>query len=64
MHDILKEPKQKKIPKLTPVDTQALAQLIQANMVSGAQAEFAAVMAELNAKRSQKNEKNQEAGEA
>jgi hypothetical protein len=64
MHDILKEPEKKKIPILTPVDTQALVQLIQANMVSGARAEFAAVMAELNAKKSQENEKKQEAGEA
>lgn len=64
MHSILKEPEKKKIPKFTPVDTQALAQLIQLNMVSGARAEFAAVMTELNAKRSQENEKKQEAGEA
>ena len=64
MHSILKEPEKKKIPKLTPVDTQALAQLIQANMISGARAEFAAVMAELNAKKSQEEENKKETEEA
>jgi hypothetical protein len=60
----MKEPEKKKIPNFTPVDTQALAQLIQANMFSGARAEFAAVMAELNAKRLQEEQNKKETEEA